>query len=300
MIGASPIVVGSSMQTATAALECRSQAQAMDWSLVLISQGIESVVLRREMDGVWVLEIPEREFQRARESIAAYERENATVWRREIKWTGMLFDARAALWFIAIALFYSLQVTARMDLRSAGAMDQAAVTHGEWWRLFTAVTLHADLAHLAANVTIGFVFLGLAMATFGPGNALLLSFIGGVLGNVATLPAHEGPFRSLGASGMVMASLGLLTAHSLAASRHEKRAVSIGRGALAGGLLVILLGLSPRSDVVAHVGGFLSGTVIGALATPFRRILLWRWTNTLSSLLTGVLVALTWWLASHH
>jgi membrane associated rhomboid family serine protease len=291
---------GNSMQTATGSLECRSQAQAMDWSLVLISQGIESFMLRREDDGGWMLEIAAHDLDRARESIGAYERENATVWRREVKWAGLIFDARAALWFAAVALFYWLQSNARADLRFLGAVDRTAVLHGEWWRLFTAITLHADIAHLATNVTIGIVFLGLAMACFGAGNALLLSFLGGAVGNVATLLAHDGPFRSLGASGMVMAALGLLTAHSAAVSRHERRAIWIGRGVLAGGLLVVLLGLSPRSDVVAHVGGFAAGVFIGIIAMLFRRLLMQRWTNGIALLLTAALLLGTWWLALHH
>ena len=272
----------------------------MDWSLVLISQGIESMVWRREGDDAWRLEVAEHDFERARESVAAYERENATVWRREVKWAGLLFDARSLLWFAALALFYWFQATARTDLRFAGAVDRAAVLHGEWWRLFTAITLHADIAHLATNSAIGVVFLGLAMACFGGGNALLLSFMGGALGNVATLLAHDSPFRSLGASGMVMAALGMLTAHSVAFSRHEKRTVWIGRGALAGGLLVVLLGFSPRSDVVAHVGGFAAGVVTGIVAMVFRKILLQRWTNAIALLLTAALLVGAWWLALRH
>src|SRR4051794_8385414 len=93
-------------QSANCVLEARSQAQAMDWSLVLISQGIESVVLPHASDGVWVLEVADADLRRAAESIAAYERENTTVWRRELKWTGLLFDARAVLWFAAIVVFY--------------------------------------------------------------------------------------------------------------------------------------------------------------------------------------------------
>ena len=281
----------------TAALECRSQAQAMDWSLVLISQGIESVVLPRASDGVWVLEVADADLPRATASIAAYERENARRWRRELKWTGLLFDARAAPWFIALAIFHFFEITSRTDFRFAGAVDRTAVLHGEWWRLFTAVTLHADVAHLATNVAIGIIFLGLAMATFGPGTALLLSFVGGALGNVATVAAHDGPFRSLGASGMVMASLGLLTAHSLIATRHEKRALRVGRGVLAGCLLVVLLGFSPRSDVVAHVGGFVAGVLLGIVPSARRKLFLGRATNIAALFITVLLVLSTWWAA---
>jgi len=48
-------------------------------------------------------------------------------------------------------------------LIEAGDMDSAKVLAGQWWRLFTAVTLHADLAHLMGNITFGVIMLGLAM-----------------------------------------------------------------------------------------------------------------------------------------
>ena len=285
--------------SAAPVIEARSQAQALDWSLVLISQGIESVPVRREGDGAWTLEIAGTDWERATESIAAYERENATVWRREVKWTGLLFDARAVLPFAALILFHLLVERSSAEFKASGILNRDATLHGEWWRLCTAMTLHADLAHLAANVTTGLVFLGLAMGCFGPGVALLLAFLGGALGNVATLAVHESPFHGLGASGFVMASLGLLTAHSLAFARHEKPTVWIGRGVIAGCLLVVLLGFSVRSDVVAHIGGFVAGVVLGIGALQFRGLLARRGINAVALIILIALITTTWWRALH-
>jgi rhomboid protease GluP len=282
------------MQTAMAVLESRSKAQALDWSLVLISQGIESLIVQRQEDGAWTLELSESDLRRATEAIAAYERENATVWRQPMKWTGLLFDLRGGFWFAALAAFHFFAAVSATDFQTAGLMDRTAVQHGEWWRLFTAVTLHADIAHLAANVTTGIVFLGLAMGCFGWGNALLLSFLGGAIGNVGTFFVHN---YSLGASGMVMAALGLLTAHSLSFAKHEKRAVWIGRGVIAGCLLVVLLGFSPKSDVVAHVGGFIGGVVLGIVAMRFQNVLRRQSCNAGATLLCAAMVLFTWWLA---
>ena len=126
---------------------------------------------------------------------------------------------------------------------------------------------------------------------------MLLSLLGGALGNVATLLLHEAPFRSLGASGFVMASLGLLAAHSLTSGRHEKRAVWIGRGVIAGGLLVVLLGLSPKSDVVAHVGGFVAGVVLGVVALPWQAHLARRMFSAACLGVFLTLVVMSWMLA---
>ncbi len=280
-----------------AVIECRSQALALDWSLVLISQGIECVIMQREEDGAWLLEIAEADLPRATESLALYERENRKPWRREVTWTGLLFDVRAAFWFVALILFYFSAEALQKNFHLPGAVDRGAVLHGEWWRVFTAVTLHADVAHLLANVTIGFVFLGFAMGCYGAGVAMLLSLLGGAVGNIASLLLHEAPFRSLGASGFVMASLGLLAAHSLTFGRHEKRAVWIGRGVIAGGLLVVLLGLSPKSDVVAHVGGFVGGVVLGVVALPWRAQFQQRAFSIVCLSGFALLVMVTWMLA---
>jgi rhomboid protease GluP len=281
----------------TAAIECRSHAQAMDWSLVLISQGIESVIGQQPEDGRWLLKINPHDEPRAREAIAVYQRENKRVWRREVQWAGLLFDARAGFWFATLAIFYFFDTTSPQHLKSLGAVDRDYVLRGEWWRVFTATTLHADIAHLAANCVIGFVFLGLAMGCFGAGNAFLLSVIGGALANVVSLSLHDEPFRSLGASGMVMASLGLLTAHSAVVDRHENRVVWLGRGAAAGCLLVVLMGLSPSSDITAHVAGFGAGVILGIIVMPLRSALLRPITNLMAFLVCILLLLLTWWLA---
>ena len=284
-------------QTEMVFLECRSRAQALDWSLVLISQGIESTIAQRAEDHAWLLEISGTDLCRAQESIHAYERENATVWRHEVKGTGMLFDVRAAFWFAGLALFHFLIAGPMTDFRSQGFVDRDAILHGDWWRLFTAMTLHGDAAHLAANAATGFVFLGLAMGGYGAGVALLLSLLGGALGNVTTILLHDSPFRNLGASGFVMASLGLLAAQSVAVAPNEKRLVRIGRGLIAGVLLVVLLGFSEKSDIVAHVGGFAAGVALGAVALRLRGVLLKR---SLQVFAVGVFIAIvlaTWALA---
>ncbi len=285
------------MHTTATVFESRSQGQVLDWSLVLISQGIESLIGQRAEDGAWTLEVAAEDGPRASASIAAYERENATAWRQELKWPGLLFDARAVFWFAALVLLHWINGTLPVHLETLGIMDRGAVLRGEWWRVITATTLHADVAHLASNVTIGMVFLGLAMGCFRPGFALLLSVMGGALGNIASLVLHDGSFRSLGASGVVMASLGLLAAHSLVLARHERRTVLIGRGVLAGCLLVVLLGFSPRSDVVAHVAGFLSGALLGWIALRFRRVLLAPPLNLAATALSIFMVLFSWWMA---
>src|SRR5260370_23592071 len=65
---------------------------------------------------------------------------------------------------------------------------------------------------------------------------------------------------------MVMGALGLLAAQSLAAGKHDRRPLKYLLGGVAAGIMLfILFGLSPSpgTDIVAHLGGFLAGLLLG-------------------------------------
>ena len=200
-----------------------------------------------------------------------------------------------------LSALYAIDAAQFGHLRAGGMVDSQAVQAGEWWRLFTALMLHADLAHLAANLTTGFLLLGLAMGTLGAGLGMLGAYLAGVCGNVAGLLVYANPHRGLGASGMVLGALGLLTAQSIVFWRAGGAGKPlVVRGLLGGLLLLVLLGLSPnpQTDVVAHVTGFLGGLVLGAVIVglPVR----WRqsrWIHRGAVLGCIGAVLFTWWLA---
>ena len=273
----------------------RSKRQAMDWSLVLVSQGIESIVDRADDTG-WGLLVSAEDHERALDSIRQYRAENIHwPWRREIG-PEVLFDWGSLAWVLLIAAFF--WISRRIPpLQDAGLMDAAAVSHGEWWRLFTALFLHGDLAHLAANSGIGFILVGLVMGRYGTGTGLLAAALAGVGGNCATWLVY-GEHRSLGASGMVMGALGLLAAQSISLWRGNPRAWKyILTGILAGVMLFVLLGLSPGTDVLAHLGGFVSGILLAALLAPVDRIVRSTAMNLLAAALFAAATILSWYLA---
>jgi membrane associated rhomboid family serine protease len=288
----------TSSDSTTAIISAHSRRQAMDWSLALISQEIESTILHTE-EG-WSLAVASADYGRAVAIIEQYQRENrGWEWRRELQWPGITFHAGGTIWCLLLVLLHWATPFLNSDLKSAGIMDSVAVLNGEWWRLFTATMLHADIAHLIANVTIGFVVFGLAMGRYGAGCALLAAYLAGAGGNVAGLLFYPEPYRGLGASGMVMGGLGLLTIQTLSLRRENPHAVKyIISGVFAGFLLFVLLGLDPASDVIAHLGGFVSGLAIGSLLTLFPAK---TWNNEkfdfASKLLLTGLVILTWALA---
>lgn len=245
----------------------RSERQAMDWSLVLASQGIEVIIHHEPETDVWALKVDALEVERSRQILHRYRLENrGWGWHRRLVWPAVSFHWGALVWCWCLILWYWLGEGLGPRLEGVGIMDAQATLRGEVWRLLTAATLHGDVAHLAANTSTGLVVLGLAMGRFGAGWTVLATLVAGGLGNVASLYAYRQPHASLGASGMVMGGLGLLAAQLAfllwESPRAWRQALS---GLLGGCLLFVLVGLNPATDVAAHAGGFVAGIAAGAV-----------------------------------
>jgi rhomboid protease GluP len=253
------------METDAGIIYAQSRRQAMEWSLVLASQGIEAWIDRLE-DGRWVLLVSPGEHPRAMDSIRQYRVENRRWnWHKQVPGTDLPFHGGVFVWTFVLLLVHQVVAGWSPGLEDAWIIKSQQVREGEWWRLFTAMGLHADLAHLMANLSTGTLFLGIAMSRFGAGFGLLAAFLAGAMGNVAGLFVYSDPYRALGASGMVMGALGLVTVQSFSARPRWSEARVWIRALVAGLLLFVLLGLNPSSDVVAHLGGFVGGLFFGLL-----------------------------------
>jgi len=284
----------------TARIPARSQRQAMDWSLVLASQGIEHV-LDYAADSGWALHLTEADHPAALAAIQQYRLESRRwPWQRAIPQTGEVFDWVAAAWVLLTCVFFWVSHQ-RVAVEDAGIMNGAALAAGQWWRLFTATLLHADLPHLAANAVFGFILLGLAMGRHGTGVGLLGALLAGAGGNLVSWLAHGDGFRGLGASGLVMGALGLITIQPFGqVGKHPQLLRILLGGLAAGAMLFVLLGLSPGTDVVAHFGGFVTGIAIGLLLAATTRVVHGSVANLAAGLIFALLVILTWWLALRH
>jgi len=269
----------------------------MDWSLVLASQGIETVI-HHDPDNGWQLHVAAADGERARAAIHQYRVENRRWhWRQPVLRGREVFDSTSVLWVLLTAAFFGFNSSAR-DFRLVGVMDSAALERGEWWRIFTAEVLHADLMHFATNAVFGLLLLGLAMGRYGTGLGLLAAYLAGAGGNVFSWLLHGEAHRALGASGVVMGALGLLVPQSVASLRGNPRALRLAFGGLAGGvLLFVLLGLSPGTDVAAHLGGFATGVFTGFWLALVPRLEQRRRVNWLAGILLAWLVIWPWLLA---
>lgn len=249
-------------QSDLAFLPTRSRRRAEEWSLVLVSQGIESRMIRDERG--WGLLLHPGEVTRSVRILQIYQRENRHWFRYfQAAPDPSGFHPGVIFWVIFLILIHLWQATSP-EVRERGVCDTAQLLQGEEWRRWTAISLHANLTHLISNLVLGSLLLGLAMARFGAGWVQLATLLGGVAAISVSAAVHGLGHHLLGASGMVMTALGLLAIGSIGSHlSHLPLRTWLLRGLLASVLLFLLIGLNPSSDVIAHAVGFLAGLALG-------------------------------------
>src|SRR5881396_1261804 len=93
-----------------AIIPTRSERQAMDWSLVLVSQGIDATIEHNDLEKTWQLVVNAPDYPRALQAIHQYRAENRRpLWRQELPWTGLIFDWRSVFPLLFLALVFALE-----------------------------------------------------------------------------------------------------------------------------------------------------------------------------------------------
>ena len=171
-------------------------------------------------------------------------------------------------WALAVLVIFHLQGT-RPAWTERGALDAVAIfDRGEWWRVATALFLHADGAHVISNALSGILLFTAVVKTLGRAAGWLLVAAAALVGNLAVAAlAYPGPYHSVGASTAIFAGVGLLTGRMLqvlaGADRRERGRAMF--GALGSGVIVLALygAGGARVDLGAHLAGFGAGLVLG-------------------------------------
>ncbi|MBV8495971.1 MAG: rhomboid family intramembrane serine protease [Gammaproteobacteria bacterium] len=268
--------------------------------LVLTAVGVEGFVTRA--DGEFLLQVARADASYAISHLLQYEAENkppppAPPAPRlyPYAWSGCLVYA---LVLVGVAWALSNDLV-RLDAFELGELDAARVQAGEWWRAWTALTLHLDGPHLAANLAAGIWFGYLAGRQTGSGTAWLLGLTGAAAANLLEALLGPAEHRAVGASTMVFSVLGAMSAYSWRERFALPQRWARRWGPLVAG--VILLGWTGAGgegsdvDVVAHVGGFAAGALLGGTAAlPRVRPLLERVPQLLSGAVALGSLALAW------
>lgn len=144
---------------------------------------------------------------------------------------------------------------------------------GQWWRLVTYMFLHGGLMHIAFNMWCLWDLGALCESLYGRWTFGAIYLITGIFGGLASVGWHP-MIPSVGASGAIFGLVGALIA-SLYLGEFSLPSYVI-RANLKSLLFFagfnILLGISPignlfgiRVDNACHVGGLVSGLILGAL-----------------------------------
>ncbi|MDJ0866007.1 MAG: rhomboid family intramembrane serine protease [Myxococcota bacterium] len=254
--------------TEVALRSSRSRRAADEWALVLVAEGLHPSV-HGSRDG-FVLVVPEAEAERAHATLHDYEGESAlpTLPAAPVADPHALGHAL----FAGAALIVFFLVTGPRDAATPwfarGSADADLIRHGEWWRVWTALTLHADLGHVVSNAVVGAVFGNALARGVGAGFALALVVAAGAAGNALNAWLHATWHVSVGASTAVFGSVGVLAGIALV---RRRRAAFRGRRALvpvaAALALLAMLGTGgERVDLWAHGFGLAAGIPLGLAA----------------------------------
>lgn len=158
----------------------------------------------------------------------------------------------------------------------------------EWWRVATALTLHADDSHLFSNLGFGLLFLYALCRRAGLGLGVAMVVLAGSAGNACNSLFKSAHVISLGFSTSLFGALGCLCA--LAAAdivRHQHRhaawklnsglALQLARRLampLAAGMALLGIlggGGEAKTDYSAHIFGFCCGAAVTIPVLPLER-----------------------------
>jgi rhomboid protease GluP len=132
---------------------------------------------------------------------------------------------------------------------------------GQWWRLVTAIFLHAGLLHIGLNLWCLFDLGPEVESLFSTTKFVVFYLVSGVAGFL--LSFWWSPFgMSVGASGAILGLIGVL----IGASFHHGHLGKEYRGQLWRWVIYIaIFGLFFAVDNAAHIGGLASGVLLGYL-----------------------------------
>ena len=149
--------------------------------------------------------------------------------------------------------------------RLLAAAPERVFHGGEYWRLLTAMGVHADLKHFLSNAVLFFFFAYLLYGYFGGLVFPLLTLLLGSLVNYLSLMTYAEGIHLVGASGLVYLMAGfwltmyVLVERRLALKKRLLRSVGVG--------LIVLMPavLQPSVSYRTHAIGFFTGVTAGII-----------------------------------
>ncbi len=175
--------------------------------------------------------------------------------------TLILIAANVAVYIFTSYMGGGFLITSDMIIYNYGLNGQLFF-QGEWWRLFTSMFVHADIAHIAGNMLFLFIYGLRAEEMFDAKEYTAVYFLSGLAGNALSLFTD---FFSVGASGAIFGVLGAVMIYA-------RR--SIGQSiisALVFAFFLFTVNIAPNVNIWAHFGGLVVGLALGYLFAANRK-----------------------------
>ena len=242
-----------------------NRVNALEESLVLTAVGIENELLK--YDGHWQIMVRDEQVGVAVQHIKEFHKENKAA--AEIQVQPMTVDSGwlGVLSFLGVIwLMPTLDAMTSIELRTVGMMSNQGILGGQWWRTVTALTLHADIAHIMANSFFGALFGLFVGRHLGSGFGWLVVLVCGALANLLNALLLGPEYRSLGSSTACFAALGLVPAFSWRNGYFRGSGWKKGFAPIFGAIAMLAFtGVSDKAntDVSGHILGFVVGLSAG-------------------------------------
>ncbi len=184
--------------------------------------------------------------------------------------TPILIDISVLLYILMVISGVHFLEPSGEDLLTWGANLRSTTLGGEYWRLLTCCFEHIGLIHLLLNM-YALAMIGVHLEPLlGRGRMFLVYAVTGVVASLASLWWHENTI-SAGASGAIFGLYGLFLALLFTDLIHKETRKQLLQSI---GIFVVynlVYGLKGGVDNAAHIGGLVSGALLGAALYPALR-----------------------------
>jgi membrane associated rhomboid family serine protease len=176
----------------------------------------------------------------------------------------VLLDVNIAVFVVMVFAGLGFIAFDTQDLIAWGGNYGPALMQGEIYRLVTSQFVHGGVMHLANNM-YGLLIAGIILGAILPNWRLILCYlVTGLGGSIAGAILHP-QIVSVGASGAILGLWGVLVA--LAALKDpriaEQKKMILTNGMTFAVLTIAMGSFTPGIDNAAHIGGFVTGLLIG-------------------------------------
>jgi rhomboid protease GluP len=241
--------------------------------------------------------------QNAEEATAQTKNPKRRSWKETLKlltvskeyfYTPIIIYVNVIIWILMVTTGVDAFAPSVESLVNWEGNLAALTLTGQPWRLLTSIFLHGGLFHLALNMFALLQVGAVLESHFGKHRYAFVYIITGIMGSILSV-AFSLNVVSVGASGAIFGLYGLLvsllTTKSLQTTAEERSTLLLSTLTFIG--YNVLFGFTQAGiDNAAHIGGVLSGFIIGFLYYPFIRQQ--KKSSVLSMSLVGVVLIIIW------